>query len=1036
MCYSKNKNRLRCAMTLTEMIIAMAIIVVIFTALAPQIRSIQNSWSSKRGNAETIQTARVLIDHFSYNLAKAKQITSVSASTEMNGHIEFIDNNDITMRYDIDNSYVRFGQTDDLYEIAGPVSQLVFTCYAMDDLDNAITEVNDIRVVSIQTTVTNSAAMGEDKTFTSSAYLRTNWNSQLQGLQGWYTLDETSGTDAADFSGKGNSGTLRNFDGNKWTEGFKNGGLEFDGINDYIESSIPAETITDLSMCCWFKSFDAGSIGNNYLAQRFISQPRNSIYSRIAFGINSNKVGAFWFDGWHQVGEGTTTLSPNVWYHAALTYDGTYIRIYLDGEEENSFYETNLRDGASYGFQIGRQISGERCFHGVLDDVRIYNRVLSAAEIAALAEKGNAVEYQGFSEAKADSDATSITIQTPGGGAVAKIGSWTSELTHQAESGSNRALILTAHVEDNDADMSLNSVTYGGQSMTKIVERETQESSNRAYVVAYILDEEGINNATGDTFSPSWSSNPDKVGYSSVFLQNVNQDDLTGSSAGNGSNSSSTVTTSSLSTDEGDMVIVAGTAGNTGNYSVNNGFTEEIELSISSTDGVAGYKTADGSSETPSITHSNPYRQVIIGFVVQSNQGASPTEGNLLIAAVTTDGNTKSSLSSPSGEGWSEIEIEHKSNAVTLGAWYKFAEASESASHEFTWSGAQQAYGWMMEFTGSDPDTPVNIWSADDDVSSTPTSPAVSTTVSNCIILRLGGFDDSNITIDDPGLTSHTPITMDSSSTSSSSLVSFEEFTEAKRTSNGTSLTISKPAGTSETDLLLAAVVTDGDTKSSLSPPSGQDWTKISLQKKGTKVTLGLWWKLANASEPSSHQFTWSGSQEAYGWIMRFTGHDTENPINTWAHNGGNSSSASCPSVTTTVANTMIVRIGGFDDDDINIDNTGLSSHIDITMDESSSGSGTCSGGAGYKTQTSVGSSGTASFSLTNSEQYRTVTVAIAPLTVGGEAVSGGAGYITQSSAGDSGTSNFSLGSSNEAQMFTIAIAPVPSDTADDGIYP
>ena len=97
-------------------------------------------------------------------------------------------------------------------------------------------------------------------------------------------------------------------------------------------------------------------------------------------------------------------------------------------------------------------------------------------------------------------------------------------------------------------------------------------------------------------------------------------------------------------------------------------------------------------------------------------------------------------------------------------------------------------------------------------------------------------------------------------------------------------------------------------------------------------------------------------------------------------------------------------------------------------MDKSNSGSGTCSGGAGFVQQPAIGDSGTSTFSLSANEQYRTVTIAIAPDTsvpvVG--AVSGGAGYVSQADAGDSGTSTFALTASQEARTLTIAIAPAP----------
>src|SRR5262249_39872789 len=64
--------------------------------------------------------------------------------------------------------------------------------------------------------------------------------------------------------------------------------------------------------------------------------------------------------------------------------------------------------------------------------------------------------------------------------------------------------------------------------------------------------------------------------------------------------------------------ILAATNGNTGSYTVNNGFVEAIELTITSADGVAGSKPATGATETPSVTHSAPIRQSLIGFVIRS----------------------------------------------------------------------------------------------------------------------------------------------------------------------------------------------------------------------------------------------------------------------------------------------------------------------------------------------------------------------------------------------------------------------------------
>lgn len=207
--------------------------------------------------------------------------------------------------------------------------------------------------------------------------------------------------------------------------------------------------------------------------------------------------------------------------------------------------------------------------------------------------------------------------------------------------------------------------------------------------------------------------------------------------------------------------------------------------------------------------------------------------------------------------------------------------------------------------------------------------------------------------------------------------VVFEEFTEDRLTSNGTSLTIATPAGVAEGDLLVAAVATDGPPSITLTGPAG--WTRIGAMESSSSVSLAVWWKLAAASESSNHEFTWDGGERAYGWIMRFTGHNASDPINAVAMEVGSSSSPVSPEVTSTVANAMILRLGGFDDDDVTIDDPGLPGHTAITMDENDSGAGTCSGGAGYVNQAAAGASGTSNFALTASEQYVTITIAIAP---------------------------------------------------------
>ncbi|MCX5633119.1 MAG: hypothetical protein NTW93_05560 [Phycisphaerae bacterium] len=217
------------------------------------------------------------------------------------------------------------------------------------------------------------------------------------------------------------------------------------------------------------------------------------------------------------------------------------------------------------------------------------------------------------------------SASSAGTGPVEILGSWIPDLTHAKETGTNRALVFTAHAR-HDSAISLTSVTYGGRAMTKIVEA-SHSSGNPRYTAAFILNDAGITAATTTTFTPTWSVTPTREAYSSVFLQNVNQTTLTGATAGNATDSGATITTSALANSSGDMVIEAATSKDTGTYTANNGFTKALELTMTNNDGMAGYKAATGANLTPSVTHTVATVQSLIGFVVKGGVSGGTVSG-------------------------------------------------------------------------------------------------------------------------------------------------------------------------------------------------------------------------------------------------------------------------------------------------------------------------------------------------------------------------------------------------------------------------
>jgi len=170
---SRAQNR---GLTLLEMVMSLTIILIIFATILPQFRNIQNSWASKQGAAEAVQNARVVMDFLNRHLTQAAKITAVSNPADTRGFIEFEDNKGNTIRCEIGaNDYIQYGDTaQGLFDLAGPASKLQFTCYALDDLDTPTTDAESIRLVKVETILTNTAALGQDKAFITQAYIRSN----------------------------------------------------------------------------------------------------------------------------------------------------------------------------------------------------------------------------------------------------------------------------------------------------------------------------------------------------------------------------------------------------------------------------------------------------------------------------------------------------------------------------------------------------------------------------------------------------------------------------------------------------------------------------------------------------------------------------------------------------------------------------------------------------------------------------------------------------------------------------------------------
>jgi hypothetical protein len=203
----------------------------------------------------------------------------------------------------------------------------------------------------------------------------------LEPISHW-KLDEGSGTIAYDSAGS-NDGTLVN--GPLWTPGQINGALSFDGVNDYVRTANNIFTNAQLSsgatLSAWFKT---GST-----AYGFIADDEGYLLLGINYSTHPNKLLGT-ADGGEHIYYSSSDVNDNLWHHAAIVWDGTNTAIvYLDGVEESSEVSgPPTPDRKDRPFTIGMHASISAYFDGIIDDVRVYDRALTAEEVMQLYQAG------------------------------------------------------------------------------------------------------------------------------------------------------------------------------------------------------------------------------------------------------------------------------------------------------------------------------------------------------------------------------------------------------------------------------------------------------------------------------------------------------------------------------------------------------------------------------------------------------------------------------------------------------------------------
>lgn len=208
-------------------------------------------------------------------------------------------------------------------------------------------------------------------------------NTQIAGLAAAYSFDEGVGATAYDSSGQGNTATLAN--GVAWVAGQHGKAASFDGVNDYI--TIPNSASTNISgnaltLSMWINPQPLAT-GDSVVIGKFWNTSMSSPYYQYGLELGGGNKTDFYIgtSSGPRVAMAGTTLPFNQWTYLAVTFDGAQVRTYVNGTLVNTQALSASITARGNAMNIGADASTAQFQKGLLDDVRIYNRVLTQTQI-------------------------------------------------------------------------------------------------------------------------------------------------------------------------------------------------------------------------------------------------------------------------------------------------------------------------------------------------------------------------------------------------------------------------------------------------------------------------------------------------------------------------------------------------------------------------------------------------------------------------------------------------------------------------------
>lgn len=209
------------------------------------------------------------------------------------------------------------------------------------------------------------------------------------GLVAYWPFDEGTGKAAEDVTGNGHDGKFAGAP--KWVDGKFGTALEFDGEEDHVVVSDDAAFAIEenITFMAWFSPGDV-------LTSRRLMVKNNSIFVIFDFG-NKDSIDFLVKPDNTFAESKTTDWKVGEWYHFAGTFDGKTMKVYVNGKLEGEAANNVPIAPSELELWIGGDDFGRPTdfFPGTIDEVRLYEKTLTEAEIQKVMDTPQDVEARG-----------------------------------------------------------------------------------------------------------------------------------------------------------------------------------------------------------------------------------------------------------------------------------------------------------------------------------------------------------------------------------------------------------------------------------------------------------------------------------------------------------------------------------------------------------------------------------------------------------------------------------------------------------------